>query len=76
MQRTRVGVPYIGICIGSFDVEDKIGKGGYSKVFKAKDKYTKTTYAIKIIRKVLVLHKNSINHLKKEEQIMKSINDE
>lgn len=64
------------VCIGSFDLQARIGKGGYSSVYRAVDKYTKSVFAIKVIRKLLVLHKNAIGHLKKEASILRSLNSE
>lgn len=64
------------VCIASFDLQSKIGRGGYSVVFRAVDRYTKSPYAIKVVRKVFVLHKKAVAYLRKEVAIMRSLSSE
>ena len=53
-----------------------IGKGAYSRVHKAVEKNSKAIYAVKIIRKVVVLHKQSIAHLRQEVSVLSGLNYE
>ena len=53
-----------------------IGKGIYAKVYKAVEKSTGRVYAIKEIRKSLVLHKRSIKHMRREVEILSEIENE
>lgn len=57
-------------------MQGQVGSGAYSKVYRAEEKLTKTLYAVKVTRKILVLHKKCISYLKKELAIMKSIESE
>lgn len=60
------------ICIDRFEIAGLIGVGGYAKVYKAVEKKSKAQFALKIIRKVLALHRRCIGHLKREAQILSS----
>jgi serine/threonine protein kinase len=58
------------LCIDRFEIEGLIGVGGYAKVYKAVEKKSKAQFALKIVRKVLALHRRCISHLKREAQIL------
>ena len=60
------------LCIDRFHLLGLIGMGAYSKVYRAMEKKSKGIYSVKIIRKILTLHRRCISHLKREIQIMRS----
>lgn len=64
------------ICIDRFDFLGLVGKGGYSRIHKVTEKNSKAVYAIKVVRKVLALHRQCIRHLKAEVAILTSFKHE
>ena len=58
------------LCIDRFDIAGLIGLGGYAKVYKAVEKKSKAHFALKVVRKVLALHRRCVGHLKREAQIL------
>lgn len=58
------------VCIDWFTVEDLIGKGEYSQVFRAMDKLTKRYWAVKKISKAFCLHRNCVPNIKREIKMM------
>lgn len=51
-----------------------IGKGGFGKVWKAIDKKTKLTYAIKALNKVKVVFKDSVDAILNERRLLAQMN--
>lgn len=64
------------VCIDRFDFLGLIGIGGYSKAYKVQDKTSKVLYAIKLVRKILALHRRCIECLKNEVEILLSFHSE
>ncbi len=60
------------LCIDRFEVQGLIGVGGYAKVYKAVEKKSKAQFALKVVRKVLALHRRCVSHLKREAQVLSS----
>jgi serine/threonine protein kinase len=60
------------LCIDRFQVEGLIGVGAYAKVYKAVEKKSKAHFALKVVRKVLALHRRCVSHLLREAQILSS----
>lgn len=61
------------VCLDRFDIVKLVGVGGYSKVYQCRDKVTGRQLILKIVRKALLLHRQSINHLKREISILSGI---
>jgi serine/threonine protein kinase len=50
-----------------------VGKGGFGRVWKVKDKKTKTIYALKVIDKARVISKKSVSSIINERQILSAL---
>jgi serine/threonine protein kinase len=59
--------------LDSFDILTLIGKGAYGKVYLVKEKKTGELFAMKVIKKVLVLQKNLIRHTNAERDVLVAV---
>ncbi len=50
-----------------------IGRGGFGKVWKVKDKKTKKIYALKAIDKATVLSKKSVQSIMNEKELLATL---
>ena len=48
-----------------------LGKGTFGKVLLCREKLTKRFYAIKIVRKELIIRKDEFDHTKTENRVLK-----
>jgi serine/threonine protein kinase len=61
------------ISISRYKLEKVIGKGGFSKVWKATEKITKEKVAIKVMSKAKIYDRNSIQSILNEVDLLKKI---
>jgi serine/threonine protein kinase len=61
------------ISISGYKLEKVIGKGGFSKVWKATEKSTKEKVAIKVMSKAKIYDRNSIQSILNEMDLVKKI---
>lgn len=53
-----------------FNFERIVGKGGFGRVWKVKDKRNKEVYALKVIDKARVITKKSVQSIMNEREIL------
>ena len=56
--------------LSDFDIKKQIGEGGFGKVFLVEHKETKLLYAMKSIRKDLIIELNYIKNLTTEKNVL------
>jgi p70 ribosomal S6 kinase len=59
--------------LDSFDIVSLIGKGAYGKVYLVKEKKSGDHFAMKVIKKVMVLQKNLIRHTNAERDVLVAV---
>jgi len=65
---------YILVNRNRFQFQYIIGKGGFGKVWKVLDKKHQKPYALKEMKKVKVIDKNSIKSIKYERELLSKLN--
>jgi serine/threonine protein kinase len=61
------------VSLDDFELLTVIGRGSFGKVMKVRKKDTKKIFAMKILRKDMIIKENMISHTKAEKQILQSI---
>mmetsp|Transcript_50540 Transcript_50540/g.130262 ORF Transcript_50540/g.130262 Transcript_50540/m.130262 type:complete len:209 (-) Transcript_50540:1377-2003(-) len=61
------------LSIEDFQLLKVLGDGGYGRVFLAKRKETEEIFAIKIMRKKMLMRKDRIRHVKSEREVLESV---
>ena len=56
--------------LSDFEIKKRIGEGTFGKVFLVEHKQTQTLYAMKCIRKDLILEHNQLNNITMEKNIL------
>ncbi|KAF0972041.1 hypothetical protein FDP41_009737 [Naegleria fowleri] len=60
--------------LDDFDLVAVVGRGSFGKVMKVKRKNTNEVYAMKVLRKDMIVKENMVSHTKAEKQILQEIN--
>eukprot|EP01098_Paradermamoeba_levis_P007440 TRINITY_DN3076_c0_g1_i1.p1 TRINITY_DN3076_c0_g1~~TRINITY_DN3076_c0_g1_i1.p1 ORF type:complete len:293 (-),score=101.01 TRINITY_DN3076_c0_g1_i1:30-803(-) len=61
------------VTVNDFDLLSVVGKGKFGKVMQVRKKDSQTIYAMKVLRKEVMMDGDMIEHLKSEANIMKTI---
>ena len=61
------------LTIEDFTIIKVVGKGSYGKVLLAKKNNEETIYAMKIMKKISMVKKNQVDHIKTERRILELI---
>ena len=56
--------------LSDFDIKKQIGEGGFGKVFLVEHKQTKVLYAMKAIRKDLIIELNYMRNIEMEKNVL------
>ena len=60
--------------LSNFEFDKAIGRGGFSRVLKAKNKLTKEVVAIKVMSKAKIFDRSSVQNILNELDLLKKLN--
>lgn len=68
--------PYIGFKLGKYILEEKIGRGGFGLVYRARHSELGTAWAIKILRKQFISDEQLVKRFQREAKVASQIESE
>jgi len=64
----------VWISLDDFKLKHTIGKGGFGKVWKVQRKKDSQIFAMKILNKLKIMHKHSVNSVMNERRLLAQLN--
>ncbi|KAF5273820.1 hypothetical protein FQA39_LY00935 [Lamprigera yunnana] len=74
MHGSKRGEGVSRITLEDFEILKTLGRGSFGKVFLCKETYTNEIYAIKVLKKTLIVEQSEVDHILTENKILKSTN--